>query len=199
MSPPCPQFHHRTSSLMSSPVSLPIVPCAPALNSRPQEWMFRGSGSHCRKVHNNFRMMEEQEGNILTPTIECPRETCENIFGHYVLNTSFEQHYDTDSLCVERKPDSTICTGFVMRGRQSCVYSLVVCWLATRANGRRLRVAKLRSAVLACSKQMRSAQLPVGRRGKRSCQWHTEESAWRLGEVRSSAIRTARPWTTAAA
>ena len=60
-------------------------------------------------------------------------------------------------------------------------------------------VAKLRSAVLACLKQRRSAQLPVGRRGTRQCQWHAEESAWRLGEVWSSTIQTARPWTTAAA
>ena len=56
----------------------------------------------------------------------------------------------------------------------------------------RLEVAKLRSAVLACLQQMRSAQLPVGRRGKQSCQWSTEESTWRLGKVRSSAIQTAR-------
>ena len=59
----------------------------------------------------------------------------------------------------------------------------------------RLEVAKLRS----CLQQMRSAKLSVARRGKRSCQWHTEESAWRLGGVRSSATQTARPWTTAAA
>ena len=80
--------------------------------------MFRRSGSHCRTAHNNLRKMEEQKGNILTPVTEYPRKACDKMLGHYVLDISFEQHYDP-ILCVSNENQRLqFALGLFMRGRQ---------------------------------------------------------------------------------
>ena len=71
-------------------------------------------------------------GRTKRPTIEFPRKACDKMLGHYVLDISFEQHYDPDSLCVERKPETTICTGLVY-ARETIMYFFACCVLAKRS------------------------------------------------------------------
>ena len=125
-SAPCAQFHpthHRTSSLMSSPVCLPIVPLCSG-GSVAQGRIAKQRTTTFARWKNKKATYSHLQLNI-------------KMLGQYVLDTSLEQHYDPDSLCVERKPETTICTGFVMRGRRSCTSLLVVCWVAEGEIGRR--------------------------------------------------------------